>query len=393
MIVAIADDFTGAAEIAGIGLRYGLKVDIETKVISNSEADLLVIATDTRSLTVSEAQKELQQICSSLNKLKYEWIFKKTDSVLRGHIYDEILTLSKSLNIKKSLLVPANPLLGRTIKDGVYFINGRPLHESKFSNDPEYCLTNSNVKDILGNKPHISILKPNQNIKKDGFFIGESQTIEDINIWAGKIKKDILPAGAANFFSTLLEIIGYKKQHRNNERPLEVGERKIFVCGSAYSRINDNTLKIIKKRSEVLPMPENIFNNPVSDNREALVWKDNIIGSLIINKTVVMEIDQPIIRNKKFSKKLRDIISQVVNSIFEEITVDELLISGGATVYSIVENMEINKISPVEELAPGVIRSKVSDKYDFYLTIKPGSYKWPESLLARATKPINLYKI
>ena len=32
MIVVIADDFTGAAEIGGIGLKYGLKVVIETNL-------------------------------------------------------------------------------------------------------------------------------------------------------------------------------------------------------------------------------------------------------------------------------------------------------------------------------------------------------------------------
>lgn len=37
MIAVIADDFTGAAEIGGIGLHYELKVEIATAVKPDSE--------------------------------------------------------------------------------------------------------------------------------------------------------------------------------------------------------------------------------------------------------------------------------------------------------------------------------------------------------------------
>jgi len=39
MIAVIADDFTGAAEIGGVGLRYGLQVLIETEVNDVSDVD------------------------------------------------------------------------------------------------------------------------------------------------------------------------------------------------------------------------------------------------------------------------------------------------------------------------------------------------------------------
>ena len=41
MIAVIADDFTGAAEIGGIGLRYGLDVIIQTKNVSQTACDLI----------------------------------------------------------------------------------------------------------------------------------------------------------------------------------------------------------------------------------------------------------------------------------------------------------------------------------------------------------------
>ena len=69
MIAVIADDFTGAAEIGGIGLKYGLNVIIETKVQEVSEADLLVIATDTRSLSADQASLEIEKITKHFHHL------------------------------------------------------------------------------------------------------------------------------------------------------------------------------------------------------------------------------------------------------------------------------------------------------------------------------------
>jgi uncharacterized protein YgbK (DUF1537 family) len=86
MIAVIADDFTGAAEIGGIGLRHGLNVIIETEPIRNRSADLIIIANDTRSLRADEASGQIAQITEHLMQLKPGFIFKKIDSVLRGNI-------------------------------------------------------------------------------------------------------------------------------------------------------------------------------------------------------------------------------------------------------------------------------------------------------------------
>ena len=49
MIIILADDFTGAAEIAGIALRYHLAAELHTTIQPEFDMDVLVIDTDTRS--------------------------------------------------------------------------------------------------------------------------------------------------------------------------------------------------------------------------------------------------------------------------------------------------------------------------------------------------------
>src|SRR5687768_4753534 len=121
MIVVIADDFTGAAEIAGIGLRYNLDVEMTTVVGHEVNPELLIIATDTRSMKESEAIEEFEFITSEVALLKPDLFFKKIDSVLRGHILAEIKVQMEILDKKRAIIVAGNPSLGRKIIDGNYY--------------------------------------------------------------------------------------------------------------------------------------------------------------------------------------------------------------------------------------------------------------------------------
>ena len=108
MIAVIADDITGAAEIAGIGFRYGLSVSLLTdKSRVLSPCDLLVYATDTRSMTEAEAVAETRTVAAYLHEQPgVGRIFKKTDSALRGHVEAELRALMDVLGLSRTLFLP-----------------------------------------------------------------------------------------------------------------------------------------------------------------------------------------------------------------------------------------------------------------------------------------------
>src|SRR5262245_27954816 len=107
MIIAIADDITGAAELAGIGLRYGLKVVLSVTPADDHDADLLVIYTNTRSMQKRDAAEEMRRLTSKAKEMKPQMFYKKTDSVLRGHVIAELRAQMVVMEIEKVLLVPA----------------------------------------------------------------------------------------------------------------------------------------------------------------------------------------------------------------------------------------------------------------------------------------------
>src|SRR5688572_21220535 len=94
MIFVLADDFSGAAEIGGIGHRYGLRTEIQLSLDLNTTADLVVLDAETRSLSEGEAIRKVLETGIELKQWnKPFYLFKKIDSVMRGHLVPELNAL------------------------------------------------------------------------------------------------------------------------------------------------------------------------------------------------------------------------------------------------------------------------------------------------------------
>src|SRR4051812_30366042 len=129
-ILAIADDLTGAAEIAAAGLRHGLPSRLERSPVNRFEPGLTVLDTDTRNFQARDVNATLAKFVHPDVAKQVDLIYKKTDSVLRGPILAELNAIMPSIGVKSSVLVPQNPSRGRTIFRGAYSIAGIPLAET-----------------------------------------------------------------------------------------------------------------------------------------------------------------------------------------------------------------------------------------------------------------------
>src|SRR6187402_249372 len=101
MIAVIADDFTGAAELAGISLRYGLMVELFLGNVISTDSDVLIICTDSRSVDKEEAKKQTAEAIKNIQLFNPKFIYKKIDSVLRGHVLEEIAVQEKLCGFEK----------------------------------------------------------------------------------------------------------------------------------------------------------------------------------------------------------------------------------------------------------------------------------------------------
>jgi uncharacterized protein YgbK (DUF1537 family) len=378
MIVVIADDLTGAAEIGGLALKYGLTAEITTTVsdVASTQADLLIIDTDTRSLSRAAAEKVTADVCTALQALQPALLFKKIDSVLRGHVLAEIQVQQHLLQLPKALIVPANPGLGRTVRNGTYFLHGQPLHQSSFARDPEFPVLTSQVQELLQDKEGaIQVLPHYAPLPGAGIVIGEVQDSTHLAAWSKKADAQTLVAGAAEFFAALLET--------RNIQPV-ITEKKstalrtptLMVCGSAFHKSRAFVKKMEEDGFPVSYMPAALCT-AAADEELFGRWMEDALLRLNRDSKVSIAVHPDMEENSLQALHIRNKMAEAAAFIAEHTALQEILIEGGSTAAAVIRKLGIDKLYPTAALAPGVTRMRVQGEKELHLTLKPGSYAWP----------------
>lgn len=390
MIAVIADDFTGAAEIGGVGLKYGLKVVIETEVKQNGLVDLLVISADTRSLSAKQASREIEKITRELVEMKPRYIYKKLDSVLRGNILDEINAQLKVTGKKLSILVAANPSFGRVIEDGIYKVNSVPLAETSFADDPDFPIRSSRVTDIVGKAEIPAFSLPvDSAIPEKGVVIGDVKDEKEMRSWAEKIDEYVMPAGGAGFFDMLI-----KRNHRELKQTCDgcmtLGKGTLFVFGSKFPRSLQLPLGLSKKETVKLNMPDEIYRNAGFNEELLNDWAKEVVANLKKERKVIVSTDQNYSNEPGLSARIRKCVAALVGKVSKETPLTDLLIEGGATTSQILNELGIKKLYPSKLLHPGIIQMTTPVYPGLTITTKPGSYLWPDGVTLKESDDLSM---
>ncbi|MDI9865548.1 four-carbon acid sugar kinase family protein [Flectobacillus sp. DC10W] len=383
MILVIADDLTGAAEIAGIGLRYGLKVRVCTEINQEATEDLLVISADTRSLTENQAITKIEYLIQTTQQYKPSLIYKKIDSVLRGHVLAEIKTIQNSLGQKNCLIIPTNPSMGRRIQDGKYYIGDKLAHETAFAHDPEFPIQDSEVMNMLRAKPTDKVQILAQPLfPLQGTIIAEVSQKEDLLKWATHSAQIDLLVGGAEFFASILSNLGYNIVEKTFS-PQHTAPNCLYVSGTTFSDSVEKIQKYANQQGGVCYLPKELTTQPVDSeefNQSLNRWASNIIQCFSQHQVVIMAIEKQLDTTKISPAGLAKLMAKVVKKVLNQVHLEEILIEGGATSAAILAEIPLQNFFPTEEFAQGVIRMQSLERPSTYLTLKPGSYAWPPAV-------------
>lgn len=126
-IVMIADDLSGAADCAVTCAVQGLRTVVQLSEEQHSDNDTQVLAMDTatRSMPVERAAATVGRIAASMESAPGRVLFKKLDSLLRGHVGIELAAMLRHLDQAVAVMAPALPSQGRVTIDGRQWMNGQ----------------------------------------------------------------------------------------------------------------------------------------------------------------------------------------------------------------------------------------------------------------------------
>ncbi len=386
-MLVIADDITGAAEIAGMAYSKGQQVRLLCADCTDSagctdsvgNTTITVIATDTRSMTEEEATAETRRLASFLIShssflispadsflISHSsfLIYKKADSALRGHVVAELEALMKTTGFRRAVYMPANPSKGRIIRDGIYYIDGKPIHETAFSYDPEFPACTSSLRERFPDAAEKGIVMP------------DATTMDDIcHLVSHYDDGNTLFAGAADLFAALMEARGRQRDDMTASQAMEARDEKpslphstLILCGSTQSRPLDLGIPIAS-------MPREVYDG----QQDADYWFNQLSTPLLTREgpgeDLLLAIPFTHRTGKAVAIHLRTVMAEMARRLVSRHHPDSLIIEGGATAWATLNALGWHEFQIERQVAPGVVQMR-SVTSGTLVTLKPGSYPW-----------------
>jgi uncharacterized protein YgbK (DUF1537 family) len=347
----------------------------------SGEADLVCVDTDSRSCVSEEAGRRAASAAKLLHAARARWIYKKVDSVLRGQVTAEVESVMKQLQLKRALLLPANPSLGRKIRDGRYFIRGRPIHKTEFARDPEHPRTSAQVLQLLNPSQDMPICVSNlrDSLPGTGIVIGEAATARDVQRWASRRDSRTLSAGGSEYFSALLTAEkGKTASPVAGVFPNGTARRELFVCGTS-SQSSRKFVKVARERgTPVFSLPSELAWSAEFTPGAAEVISQRVAAAFESHVRVILNVGLPPVRETSVARRLSDHLVQIAELVLRQVEVGRVYAEGGATAAELVRRMDWARLSALCEPAPGVATLAIEGNESRLLTVKPGTYAWPE---------------
>ncbi len=362
MIAVIADDLSGAAEIAGAALRRGLSAEVQTRFDASARVDVICVDTDSRSMSAKGAGSAAVVAARQMAGAGAEWIYKKCDSVLRGNVMAELIAVKEALGFPRAVLVPANPSRGRIVRGGSLFVNGVPLHESHFARDPDHPRTTSGMRELLGSGPQW-VSTP------------DAESEADLAHHAESVGEGTLAAGGVDFFEAMLGLRGFassgsragdgsacrlsRTELLGSAQPLTM-----VVCGSAASWGRR------RERADERGIPTFRLVHGAGEISEALRS----------SRCVLIGIGEEDAAPGTTRPMLLGTLSRIGAEVLRRVPVEHLMLEGGATASAFVRELGWTRLLACDTAAPSICTFRRSGEGGPVISIKPGSYDWPARL-------------
>lgn len=153
----IADDFTGATDLAGMLVRHGMRavqtIGVPAQPAAEIDADAIVVALKSRTIPAADAVAQSLEALEWLKAggakrfyFKYCSTFDSTDGGNIGPVAEALLD---ALGADQAIACPAFPENGRTVFKGYLFAGDVLLNESGMQDHPLTPMTDANLVRVL----------------------------------------------------------------------------------------------------------------------------------------------------------------------------------------------------------------------------------------------------
>jgi uncharacterized protein YgbK (DUF1537 family) len=408
----IADDYTGASDLANTLTRCGLRtvqtIGVPSDALKLPEIDAVVVSLKSRSIPADEAVAKsraaekwmrgrgarhvLFKICST---------FDSTDAGNIGPVMDALRADSGDGIV---LVTPAFPETGRTVYQGNLFVGALPLNESSLKDHPLNPMHDSNLVRVLARQSKTKValadltviaggadaIRAHLNaLEKTGIGAVVADAVFERDLEAiGKVALDhrvsVGASGIGLGLARALVSSGRVKAAAVDATSTEaVGGAAACLAGSC----SQATLGQIASAAQVMPVlhldPEKIIATP-DEIARALAWAKERIGK---GPVLIASSSTPDQVAALQARHGRDVAGHAIEQAMADLAeglvqagVRRLVVAGGETSGAVVDRLGIPGFLVGPEIAAGVpvLRAVGAKDGGMLLALKSGNFGGPQ---------------
>jgi uncharacterized protein YgbK (DUF1537 family) len=335
-IAILADDLSSAGDGAVPFVERGLSASIGRQTLPLRNCAVVAVDSGSRSSTSAQAMNRVARLTSQLAGRSV--IYKTVDSTLRGHVTAELEACFLASGRRSLVFAPAFPDAGRTTVNGIQLVDGVPVSESSYGNDPVHPARHSALVDLIpACISNVTLLDATTQLELDE-QIARIENPESV-LWVGS------PGMAMSLSRRLVPEI--------NAMPtfIAIDGDALVVVGSANARSH--------RQADRLQTSERM---------------------VLLRGPAVREADPAVVLQRLAQNAAKELRSTRFGA---------LIATGGDTMEAILDLLGVREIEVVQELDPGfpLARAVLDDGRSLLLAMKAGGFG-SDDALSRAVERI-----
>ena len=404
----IADDYTGASDLANTLTRCGLRtvqtIGIPADDLKLLDVDAVVVSLKSRSIAATEAVEKSRAADAWLRKRGADHVLFKIcstfDSTDAGNIGPVMDALAADAGDAIVLLTPAFPETGRTVYMGQLFVGQVPLNESPLKDHPLNPMHDANLVRVLARQSRRKIGLADRAVVASGIealrkhldslagtgvgaAIADAITTSDLETIGTVALGHKISVGASGIGLGLARALvssGRVTSHDADATDQIVGGAAACLAGSC----SQATLLQITHAEITMPVlrldPAALVSGR-DETQRALDWATGHLANGPVLIASSAKPDQVFAVQAKHGREMAGrAIEQAMADIAEGLVargVKRLVVAGGETSGAVVDRLRLPGFLVGLEIAAGVPVLRAVGGHDMVLALKSGNFGGP----------------
>ena len=403
----IADDFTGATDLANNLVRAGMRVTQAIGVPAgplHTDADAVVVALKSRTIAPDEAVEQSLAALAWLRANGATQIYFKYcstfDSTPRGNIGPVTEALMDALGTEFTIATPAFPDNKRTVFKGHLFVGELLLNESGMQNHPLTPMTDPNlvrvlqaqVKRKVGLIDHRTVAQSPEAIrvriaelKAEGVAIAivDAVSNDDLLRLGPALKNMPLVTAGSGVAIGLPANFGIEPSPRASKLPSPSGLQAV-VSGSCSLATNEQVLEFIRSGRPALGIDPLRIAAGEDVAGDALTWARSLLhtGPVLVFSTAEAGAVKAV-QGKLGVEQAGAMVERTIAAIARglvDLGVRQLVVAGGETSGACVQALGVTQMQIGPQIDPGVpwCHAQTPDGKTLHIALKSGNFGTPD---------------